>query len=93
MINFDESSWGLLQVSDRTIADRGTEVVHQDVEGDGKACSTFLRIPFGRWDQVSVDSPRQREDDSLPSAIWCPSRSRRPGVALIDGMMQGLPRC
>jgi hypothetical protein len=42
MINFDESSWRLVQVSDGMIADRGAEIVHQYVEGDENACLTFF---------------------------------------------------
>jgi hypothetical protein len=42
IVNFDESSWRLVQVGDRTIAERGVEVVHSYVEGDAKACFTFF---------------------------------------------------
>jgi hypothetical protein len=42
MINFDESSWRLVMVSERTIAERGAEIVNQFINGDVKATFTFF---------------------------------------------------
>jgi hypothetical protein len=42
LVNFDESSWRLVKTSERTIAERGTEVVNRYVNGDMKAAFTFF---------------------------------------------------
>lgn len=42
ILNFDESSWHLVMSGDQIVAERGVEAVHQYVNGDAKACFTFL---------------------------------------------------
>jgi hypothetical protein len=42
IVNFDESSWRLVQTSGRTVAPRGAEVVRRYVNGDVKASFTFF---------------------------------------------------
>jgi transposase len=42
IVNFDESSWRLVMTSGRTVAERGTETVKCDVNGDTKAGFTFF---------------------------------------------------
>jgi hypothetical protein len=42
LVDFDESSWRLVITSERTIAERGTEVVNRYVNGDIKPAFTFF---------------------------------------------------
>jgi hypothetical protein len=42
IVNFDESSWCLVMMSKRTIAERGTEVMNRYVNGNMKAAFTFF---------------------------------------------------
>jgi hypothetical protein len=42
IINFDESSWSLVMVSERLIAERGAEVIPGFTEADSEACFTFF---------------------------------------------------
>jgi hypothetical protein len=42
LVNFDESSWCLAITSERTIAERGIEVVNRYANGDIKAAFTFF---------------------------------------------------
>jgi hypothetical protein len=42
LVNFDESSWRFVMTSERTIAERGTEVVNRYVNGDMKAAFKFF---------------------------------------------------
>jgi hypothetical protein len=43
-INFDESGWTLVIVSERSIADRGTEADSRLTGAELKACFTFFAI-------------------------------------------------
>jgi hypothetical protein len=42
MVNFGESSWRLVMVSERTVAQRGAETVNWFINGDAKATFTFF---------------------------------------------------
>jgi hypothetical protein len=42
--SFDESSWRLVIVSERTVAERGAETVNRFINGDVKATFTFFAL-------------------------------------------------
>jgi hypothetical protein len=42
MVNFDESSWPLMMVSETIVAERGAETVNRFINGDAKAMLTFF---------------------------------------------------
>jgi hypothetical protein len=42
MVNFDESSWRLVMVATRTVAERGAETMNRFINGDMKAQFTFF---------------------------------------------------
>jgi hypothetical protein len=42
ILNFDECNWYLVMAGEQTVAERGAECVHQDVNGDPKANFTFF---------------------------------------------------
>jgi hypothetical protein len=47
ILNFDESSWRLVMVSEKSIAERGAEVIHRFTGADSKAYVTFFATCAG----------------------------------------------
>jgi hypothetical protein len=42
LVNFDESSWRLVMMAEKTLAERGTDVVNRYVNGDMRAKFPFF---------------------------------------------------
>jgi hypothetical protein len=94
MVNFGESSWRLVMVSERTIRERGTETVNRFINGDVKAAFTFfasvvadgtkLPLILVAKDKTTSCHKQLGRHHAYPREIWHNPNGWRPEVLMVQ---------